>query len=127
MRASQLTTVQLHNLDVACQPVRRAFRGTPYLVGTAGPGGKRGYRDVDVRLVLGDDEFARVCPDLERWELLCLAISTYLGERTGLAVDFQIQQHSTAKEKHHGSRNPLGTGRPFAGGGDGTPEWRPSD
>jgi hypothetical protein len=126
MRASQLTTVQMHNLDAACQLLRKAFRSPPFLVGTAGTDGNPGYRDVDVRLVLEDGEFARVCPTMERWEMLCLAISTYLSERAGVNVDFQIQQYSAA-EAHRGPRNPLGTGRTFAGGGDGTPEWRPSD
>ena len=42
--------------------------------------------------MLDDDEFAAVCPTQARWELLCLAIGTYLSERTGLPVDFQVQR-----------------------------------
>ena len=122
-RTDQLTTVQLHNLDVACQPIRQAFRAMPYLVGTAGVRGDRDYRDVDVRLILDDDEFAAACPTKERWALLCLSISTYLAERTGLPVDFQIQQQTAANAVHDGPRNPVGCGRVFAGGGDGTPQW----
>jgi hypothetical protein len=86
-------------------------------------GSAESYRDVDVRLMLDDGQFAAACPTRERWELLCLAIGTYLRERTGLPVDFQIQRAAEANEKHDGPRNPLGTGRMFAGGGDGTPEW----
>jgi hypothetical protein len=123
-RTGQLTTVQLYQLDVACQPIRQAFGATPYLVGTAGVGGNRAYRDVDVRLMLDRDEFAAACPAQARWSLLCLAISTYLSDRTGLQVDFQIQRTDLANEWHKGPRNPLGTGgRTFAGGGDGTPPW----
>lgn len=124
-RTDLLTTTQLHNLDSACRLISKAFDGTPYLVGTAGFGGAGSYRDVDVRLMLDDAEFAAVCPTLARWELLCVVIGTYLRERTGLPVDFQIQAVSVANARHGGKpRNPLGTGgRTFAGGGDGTPDW----
>ena len=124
-RASLLTTTELHNLDIACTPIHKAFGARPYLVGTAGVGDASSYRDVDVRLMLDDEQFAEVCPTRERWQLLCLAIGAYLRDRTGLPVDFQIQLTSVANERHGSKpRNPLGTGRIFAGGGDATPEWR---
>ena len=124
-RITLLTTAQLYNLDSACRLIRRAFRGgPPYLVGTAGMGSADSYRDVDVRLMLDDEEFAEVCPTRERWELLCLAIGAYLRDCTGLPVDFQIQLASIANEKHDKPRNPLGMSRRFAGGGDGVPEWQ---
>lgn len=128
-RTDLLTTTEMYHLDHACQLVTKAFGGKcPYLVGSAGVGNDgSAYRDVDVRLMLDDDEFAATCPTRERWELLCLTISTYLRDRTGLPVDFQIQRTSEALERFPGSRNPLGLGgaaaRIFAGGGDGTPEW----
>jgi hypothetical protein len=126
-RTDLLTTTQLYHLDQACQIISRAFGDEhPYLVGTAGIGGAEKYRDVDVRLMLDDDEFAEACPTRERWELLCLAIGTYLRDRTGLPVDFQIQRASEANERFNAPRNPLGMGRVFAGGGDGTPEWGPA-
>jgi hypothetical protein len=60
-RTDLLTTVELYNLDAACRLISRAFRGgPPYLVGTAGLGDADSYRDVDVRLMLDDDEFAEV-------------------------------------------------------------------
>jgi hypothetical protein len=125
-RTDLLTTVELYNLDAACRLISRAFDGgPPYLVGTAADGAADSYRDVDVRLMLDDDEFAKVCPTQARWELLCVAISAYLRERTGLPVDFQIQRTAEANERYGGKvRNPLGMGRIFAGGGDATPEWR---
>ena len=129
-RTDQLTTTELYNLDVACRPIRLAFDGAPpYLVGSAGFGetSTSGYRDVDVRLMLDDDEFAAVCPTRARWELLSVAIGTYLRERTGLPVDFQIQRIAEANAKHDKPRNPLGMGRTFAGGGDGTPDWGSDD
>lgn len=128
-RTGLLTTTQMYHLDQACQMVTRAFGGEcPYLVGTAGIGGADSYRDVDVRLMLGDEEFAAVCPTRERWELLSLSIGAYLSERSGLPIDFQVQRTSEANAKHgRQPRNPLGMGgvaaRIFAGGGDGTPGW----
>lgn len=124
-RTDLLTTVEMYELDRACTLISRAFDGgPPYLVGTAGLGGADSYRDVDVRLMLDDDEFAEVCPTLARWELLCLAFSAYLRERTGLPVDFQIQRTAEANARFAGkARNPLGMGRVFAGGGDCTPGW----
>ena len=130
-RTDLLTTTEMYHLDQACQLISNAFGGEcPYLVGTAGLGGAGSYRDVDVRLMLDDDEFAAACPTRERWELLCLSISAYLRDRTGLPIDFQVQLASVANERHGtGPRNPLGmTGnaaRIFAGGGDATPEWSP--
>ena len=127
-RTALLTTTELYHLDQACQVISRAFGGEhPYLVGTAGYGDAGSYRDVDVRLMLDDDEFAAACPTRERWELLCLSVGAYLASRTGLPVDFQIQRTAEANEIHGGKpRNPLGLvrgGRVFAGGGDGTPDW----
>lgn len=123
-RTDQLTTVEMYNLDAACRVIHTAFGEPPYLVGTAGAGGESTYRDVDVRLMLDDAEFADVCPTRERWEALCLAFGAYLSERTGLPVDFQVQRTAEANARFGGKmRNPLGMGRTFAGGGDGTPEW----
>lgn len=126
-RTDLLTTVEMYHLDAACRLIHRAFDGgPPYLVGTAGDGDAGSYRDVDVRLILGDAEFAEACPTRARWELLCLAVSAYLHDRTGLPIDFQIQRQDEANERFHGRRNPLGMGRTFAGGGDATPGWEPA-
>jgi hypothetical protein len=124
-RTDLLTTTEMFHLDQACQLITKAFGGEcPYLVGTAGLGGASSYRDVDVRLMLDDDEFAAACPTRERWELLCLSVSAYLSTRTGLPVDFQVQSTSAANELYGDKpRNPLGMGRLFAGGGDGVPDW----
>jgi hypothetical protein len=131
-RTDLLTTTQMYHLDQACQVISKAFGGEhPYLVGTAGfaniGNDGRPYRDVDVRLMLDDEEFAAACPTRERWELLCLSIGAYLASRTGLPIDFQIQAAKVANERFKGPRNPLGMGgeaaRVFAGGGDGTPAW----
>lgn len=99
---------QMFALDEACKPLAEAFDETPYLVGTAVS--RQEYRDVDVRLILDDDKYARLVavagPDLVAF--LGLAIGEYLAARTGMPIDFQIQQQTTANERHTGSRNPLG-------------------
>ena len=117
---SGLTTTQLARLDAACQVVYAGFGTVPYLVGSAGD--SLDWRDVDVRLIMRDDEFDRLFGDRRaRWEIVCMAISTYLSDATGLPVDFQIQRMTEANEKHRGPRNPLGLhGTRFAGGGDAT-------
>lgn len=119
-RKSGLTTLQLHLLDAACIPLREAFGfGSVYLVGTAQTGGE--YRDVDVRVILHDDEFDRMFQDKNFWTLVCTSIAWRLTVQTSLPVDFQIQRMTEANENHQGPRNPLGTGRVYAGGGDATP------
>ena len=115
-----LTTAQLRELDDACGLIRRAF-GMPYLVGSAGTGGRKDWRDVAVRLILSDEEFDALCPTVARWELLSIAIGDYLRRRTRLPIDFQIQRRTEANAKHNGRRNPLGGGRVLAGMGDATP------
>jgi hypothetical protein len=124
-RSDLLTTTQLYFLDQACVPIVQAFGHLAWLVGTAGVGGAERYRDVDVRLILDEEEFAAACPTRERWEVLCLSVSAYLSSRTGLPVDFQVQRAAEANARYGGKpRNPLGSGRRhYAGGGDGTPDW----
>lgn len=126
-RTDGLTTVEMYHLDHACELLDKAFPdGDTFLVGSAGIGSTGPYRDVDVRLMLSDEDFAATCPTQARWELLCLSVSAYLSERTGLPVDFQIQRTAEANERYGDKpRNPLGMGmgRIFAGGGDATPGW----
>jgi hypothetical protein len=127
LRKSGLTTLELHMLDLACTPVHDAFGfGSTYLVGTAHTGGE--YRDVDVRVILKDAEFDRLFHAQQGlWELLCISVGLYLRQQTGLPVDFQIQRMTEANAKHPGGhRNPLGTGRVYAGGGDATRFHQPT-
>jgi hypothetical protein len=131
MGKSGLTTSQLYNLDSACRLIKRAFHplgegwsGGVYQVGSSLESGD--YRDIDVRLILNDEEFASLFRDRHPvfWELLCIAIGDYLRQRTGLNIDFQIQAQTEANEKHRSAlRSALGMGIRYAGGGDGTPDW----
>lgn len=105
---SALSPRQMFLLDEACKPLAEAFDATPYLVGTALA--RDGYRDVDVRLILDDDAYAQLgeVGGGHTVAFLGLAIGEYLAARTGLPVDFQIQERSAANATHAGPRNPLG-------------------
>ncbi len=76
---------------------------------------KTGWRDVDVRLILNDEEYERMgLGDPERthhnakWVSLVLAYSALGKVITGLPIDFQIQQQSYANEHYDGMRSALG-------------------
>lgn len=73
------------------------------------------WRDIDVRYILADDEFAALFPDAgdnwefdPRWLLLTVSISGWLEKQTGLPVDFQFQPQTHANARHKGPRNALG-------------------
>lgn len=82
--------------------VYQAFGHMSYHVGSSLTE-KRGWRDVDVRLILPDAEYARlklgdpVNPHSNaRWRTLVLVWATFGRVLTGLPIDFQIQQQSHA-------------------------------
>lgn len=78
--------------------VNDAFGDYPFLVGSATV--SKQWRDVDVRLILSDEAFERICGQDEslRWQALCLAFSELGKQMTGLPVDFQIQQMTQANK-----------------------------
>lgn len=86
--------------------IRAAFGHVPYHVGSS-LRDKSGWRDVDVRLILPDDEWAALAlgnPDNPhsnaRWRALTLAWSAYGHALTGLPIDFQVQQQTHANAKY---------------------------
>lgn len=105
-------------LEEAIRTVCEAFdayggTGGCYVVGSALE--RDNWRDVDVRLIMQDDAFARVFPEAgahwehdARWLLLTVAISEHLSKRTGLPIDFQFQPQTHANERHTGRRNAIG-------------------
>ena len=116
-----LSTLELHELDEACHPIYAGFGTPPYLVGSASE--RPDFRDVDVRLILGDEEYDALFESLPGlWALLSRVIATYLRSRTTLPVDFQIQRQTDANARHKKPRNALGLRdlKDYAGGGDGT-------
>jgi hypothetical protein len=93
--------------------VSQAFGHTPYQVGSSLTE-KRGWRDVDVRLILPDDEYEGFfgdpftpdhrAPRLHMWDL---AWTTLGRDLTKLPIDFQFQQQTLANEQFDGVRSAL--------------------
>lgn len=90
-----------------------AFGAPPYHVGSSLA--QKVWRDVDVRLILPDAEYAALglgnpqTPHINgRWVALCLAFSALGRQMTGLPIDFQIQQQSHANAEFSGPRSALG-------------------
>jgi hypothetical protein len=94
--------------------VWHAFGKPPYHVGSSLLN-KTGWRDVDVRLILADEEYERLGlgdPRQPRcngkWVALTLAFSALGKAMTGLPIDFQIQQRTHANQEHDKPRSALG-------------------
>lgn len=100
-------------LDEFGSHVWSAFGHTPYLVGSALTQ-KHGWRDVDVRLILPDDEYAVLFGDPKqthrnpKWVAMVLAFSALGRQMTGLPIDFQIQQQSKANADFDAPRSAIG-------------------
>ena len=111
-RANYLPASSLFGLHQACEQIMRSYDSLGvYLVGSAIK--RKDYRDVDVRCMLFDEEFEREFPknkdgERPRFMLVCLAISAWLKQVTGLPIDFQFQKQTLANERHKGERHGLG-------------------
>lgn len=69
---------------------------------------KRGWRDVDVRLILDDGEYAALIgDDAGKLNAHNLAWSMFGRTLTGLPIDFQIQQQTEANADNTGPRSAL--------------------
>jgi len=102
-------------LNQACRTLVDAFGWSIYQVGSSLH--RRDWHDIDVRCILDDEEFAGMFPGEDsskswrenpRLALLNAALSEWLQARTGLPVDFQFQQQTTANAEHKGIRSALG-------------------
>ena len=101
-------------LEWACRQITEAFDCYGcYLVGSALE--RADWRDVDLRLIMHDEDFAKLFPDAgqhwehdARWLLLTASISEHLSRVTDLPIDFQFQPQSHANEHHNGMRSAMG-------------------
>ena len=100
-------------LDEFGSQVWHAFGHPPYHVGSSLCG--KQWRDVDVRLILSDEEYAALglgdptqTHRNGKWVSLCLAYSELGKALTGLPIDFQIQQRTHANAEYDGPRSALG-------------------
>jgi len=117
-KASHIGAPAVFKLELACRVINQAF-GCGFGCYKVGSSMERAdWRDVDVRLILGDDEFAKQFPAAHlhgamwehdpKWLLFTVAITGWLREQTGLPIDFQIQPQTFANEKHKGIRSAVG-------------------
>lgn len=93
------------HLDAFGREIHDAYGSFPMLVGTAAT--SKEWRDVDLRLILPDEQFDALFPNLiapartnPMWSLMCAALSELGRVRTGLPVDFQIQRMTQANERY---------------------------
>lgn len=119
---SYLSPPDLHRLDWACTPIRRAFGTPPYLVGSVLT--RPDFRDIDLRLILKPEEITGMfgaelryggTPEQpepnRRWLLVEIALSDLIAKSANLPwpIDFQIQSMSEANGEYGGQmRNPMG-------------------
>jgi hypothetical protein len=91
--------------------IRDYFGHTPYHVGSSLD--TKTWRDVDVRLILPDDEFAqqfgtdRSGETNPKLAAITLAFAALGKEMTGLPVDFQIQPQTWANDTYPYNRSAL--------------------
>jgi hypothetical protein len=91
----------IYLLNQACAAVAPAFDTTPFLVGSALESKVR--RDIDVRVIIPDSRYKELFPGIgdnprthALWSLLCSGTALWLGQASGLPVDFQVQSQSRA-------------------------------
>lgn len=99
-RAHYLLVSQFYALNVACVPIRKRYTHV-YLVGSVLE--RPDWRDVDVRCLLEEKQFALVDT-----RFINAALSEWLAARTGLPIDFQFQCIELANKEFAGKRNALG-------------------
>jgi hypothetical protein len=113
-KANYVGAPKIFALEQACRDVTEAFGGYGcYLVGSALQ--TPDWRDVDVRFIMKDEEFAALFPDAgqhweqdPRWLLMTVSISERLSKVTGLPIDFQFQPQTHSNERHKGTRHAIG-------------------
>jgi hypothetical protein len=92
--------------------IRDYFGHVPYHVGSSLS--SKTWRDVDIRLILPDEEFAerfggrdRSAETNPKLGAITLAFSALGKEMTGLPIDFQIQPQTYANTTYPGPRSAL--------------------
>lgn len=93
-------------LDYCCAGLHHAFGNCPYQVGSSLT--RADYRDVDVRMMLTDEQFATMFPNNYTLKFMNAVVSEWLRTQTGLPIDFQFQDTTETNKKHDGRRNAMG-------------------
>jgi hypothetical protein len=103
-RANYVPSTAYFSLNHACTIINAALDGFGcYLVGSSLK--RRDYRDVDVRYIMADAAYDRLFRTETGWtnplwSLMCVSFSLWLGQQTGLPIDFQIQRQTQANANH---------------------------
>ena len=106
-RATSLSPPERFLLEAWGAALAKAFATSPLLVGSVARA--EPWRDVDVRLVLPDVVFAALTgEEPDQLAALNVAFSLWGQRATGLPIDFQFQDRTTANAEHNGRRIPLG-------------------
>lgn len=112
-RANYIGAPGFFLLNQACRMVEEAFPESlgVYLVGSSIT--RRDFRDVDLRLMLLDEDYTKMFPGIgnngwlhPRWSLVCSSIALYLSKASGLPVDFQIQDQTSANRDYPMNNHP---------------------
>jgi phage gp37-like protein len=99
--ANYLQHQDQHNLNMVCMQFATVGYGV-FLVGSVLD--RPDFRDVDVRCILADEEFAALPIPFT----LNACISEWMRQRTGLPIDFQFQSQTDANTNHDHKRSALG-------------------
>ena len=108
-RATWIGVPEMYRLNSASRTVRKAVDGVGLmLVGSSLT--RQDYRDVDLRMILWDEDFAGRFPNSAWLMLANAAMSDWMATTTGLPIDFQFQSMAEANgPEHEGKRrHPLG-------------------
>lgn len=115
-------------LEHICSIILGAFRDEAqgiFLVGSATRTKK--FRDVDLRMIMTDKGYDKLFGKTgvsPLWSVICTSISVWVGEQTGLPIDFQIQRMADANAKYHKcTRNSLGRSFKFKAAPHELPVW----
>lgn len=110
--ASYLSPPDFHRLNWACAPVHAAFAEYGvFLVGSVTE--RPDFRDIDLRIIVPDKRYKRLCPNRATKLLLDIALSDLVAKAAGLPwpIDLQFQSFTEAQEYATKSRNPMGLPR----------------
>lgn len=110
-RITYLSVPEMYRLNTAARAVKEAIDGVGLmLVGSSLE--RPDYRDVDLRYILHDEDFAARFPNVAWLRLANAALSDWLAKATGLDIDFQFQSMTEANE-YPGRRHPVGGAHHF--------------
>lgn len=110
--ASYLSPPDFHRLNWACQPIRAAFpEYGVFLVGSVTE--RPDFRDIDLRIIVPDKTYKRLCPTPARKLVLDIALSDLVAKAASLPwpIDLQLQPTTEAQDYAHKFRNPMGLPR----------------